>query len=137
MGDRLLTQLLIEMDGLRVHASANVVVIAATNRPDILDPALIRPGRLDRLIYIPLPDERTRRQILLVQKRKMKSFTEEDISTMAQQTAGYSGAELVALCQTAGILAMEENPLLATRVRMHTVCRYKVASCQLDGKETL
>lgn len=114
VGDRLLTQLLIEMDGLESNnpdPKSIVFIIAATNRPDILDPALVRPGRLDKLIYIPLPDFETRKKILEIQKRKMNnSWRDVSIDILAEKTKKYSGAELVELCQIAGMIAMHRNP---------------------------
>ena len=133
--DRLLTQLLIEMDGLDNLTGVSqkcpgvekvssvlpsVIIIAATNRPDILDPALIRPGRLDRLIYIPLPDTQTRRKILHIQRAKMKSCWEEGdgfMDRLVERTKGYSGAELVELCQISGMMAMEQDPVKASSIK--------------------
>ncbi|WBW70734.1 ribosome biogenesis factor recycling AAA family ATPase [Schizosaccharomyces osmophilus] len=106
-GDRVVTALLNEMDG--IEALKNVLVLAATNRPDVIDPALMRPGRLDRLFYVGPPNFEARRQILLIQTRQMK-FTEGiDLEDIALRTEGCSGAEIVALCQDAGLVAMHEN----------------------------
>jgi SpoVK/Ycf46/Vps4 family AAA+-type ATPase len=125
VSERLLTQLLIEMDGLDQHASSindplpTVIVIAATNRPDILDPALLRPGRLDRLIYIPLPDPDTRSKILCIQRDRVMRGSWEDVSIkqIVDLTRGYSGAELVELCQVAGTFAMKQDPKNAQRIK--------------------
>ena len=105
VGDRLLAQLLTEIDG--VEALKSVTILAATNRPDMIDKALLRPGRLDRLIYVPLPDKLTRRRILEIQKYKMPINC--DTESLADKLKGYSGAEIVALCNEAALKALEEN----------------------------
>lgn len=128
-GDRLLTQLLIELDGITsvkqsavddVITDQRIIFIAATNRPDILDPALLRPGRLDRHIYIRMPDYDARVSILRLTGRQMNSFHEDvDLLQLALLTDGYSGAELVQVCQHAAMLAMIENPETAELVYQH------------------
>lgn len=107
-GDRVLTSLLNEMDG--IEALNEVVVLAATNRPDVIDSALMRPGRLDRLIYVNPPDLDARRQILLIQFSKMAIDESVDLDKLALQTEGFSGAEIVNICQEAGLLAMNDDP---------------------------
>lgn len=107
-GDRVLTSLLNEMDG--IESLQNVVVLAATNRPEIIDPALMRPGRLDRHIYVKPPGFEARRQILLIQFSKMAIDDSVDLDELAKKTDGFSGAEIVSLCQEAGLLAMNEDP---------------------------
>jgi len=99
--------LLTEMDGL--ERLEGVVVIAATNRPDILDPALLRPGRFDRLIYVPPPDERARLEILKVHTRRMPLAEDVDLAEIAKRTEGYTGADLEVLVREAGLLALREN----------------------------
>ncbi|ANB12581.1 AAA family ATPase AFG2 [Sugiyamaella lignohabitans] len=106
-GDRVLTSLLNEMDG--IEALKDVIIIAATNVPDIIDTALMRPGRLDRLIYVGPPDLDARLKILAIRFNKMKIATDVDIEKIAKSTDGCSGAEVVALCQEAGIQAMNED----------------------------
>ncbi|KAJ3088240.1 AAA ATPase cdc48 [Quaeritorhiza haematococci] len=106
-GDRVLNQLLTEMDGM--NAKKNVFVIGATNRPDQIDPALLRPGRLDQLIYIPLPDEASRRQILKATLRKSPVSKTVDLDFMAKSTHGFSGADLTEICQRACKLAIRES----------------------------
>ena len=104
--DRLVSQLLTEMDGLLpLH---NVVVIAATNRPDILDPALLRPGRFDRFLYVPPPDKPAREQILKIHTRNMPLADDVDLSKLAEMTEGYTGADLASLCNEAALLAIRE-----------------------------
>ncbi|KAG0002742.1 AAA ATPase cdc48 [Entomortierella chlamydospora] len=106
-GDRVLNQILTEMDGM--NAKKNVFVIGATNRPDQIDGALLRPGRLDQLIYIPLPDEASRLAVLKSTLRKSPVSTEIDLSFIAKTTHGFSGADLTEICQRACKLAIREN----------------------------
>ncbi|KAG0068938.1 AAA ATPase cdc48, partial [Linnemannia elongata] len=106
-GDRVLNQILTEMDGM--NAKKNVFVIGATNRPDQIDGALLRPGRLDQLIYIPLPDEASRLAVLKSTLRKSPISTEIDLTHIAKATHGFSGADLTEICQRACKLAIREN----------------------------
>lgn len=106
-GDRVLNQILTEMDGM--NAKKNVFVIGATNRPDQIDPALLRPGRLDQLIYIPLPDEGSRLSVLRATLRKSPVATDVDLVYMAKATKGFSGADLTEICQRACKLAIRES----------------------------
>ncbi|CAO3636221.1 unnamed protein product [Cunninghamella blakesleeana] len=106
-GDRVLNQILTEMDGM--NAKKNVFVIGATNRPDQIDPALLRPGRLDQLIYIPLPDDASRLSILKAQLRKSPVAADVDLNLMAKHTNGFSGADLSEICQRAAKLAIRED----------------------------
>merc|ERR1712241_292972 len=105
--DRVINQVLTEMDGM--GAKKNVFIIGATNRPDIIDPAILRPGRLDQLIYIPLPDEASRSSILKSNLRKTPVAKSVDMSYMAKVTKGFSGADLTEICQRAVKLAIREN----------------------------
>ncbi|KAG8087229.1 hypothetical protein GUJ93_ZPchr0010g7830 [Zizania palustris] len=104
--DRVLNQLLTEMDG--INAKKTVFVIGATNRPDIIDPALLRPGRLDQLIYIPLPDMLSRLQIFKANLRKAPVSRLVKLSAMAASTVGFSGADIKEICQRACKLAVRE-----------------------------
>ncbi|MCO5590256.1 hypothetical protein L7F22_044225 [Adiantum nelumboides] len=106
-GDRLITTLLNEMDG--VEQLSNVIVIAATNRPDVLDAALLRPGRLDRLLYVGPPDIEARKQILSIRTRDMALAKDVNLGLIADLTHGCSGAEVVSICNDAGLRAMNEN----------------------------
>lgn len=106
-GDRVLNQILTEMDGM--NAKKNVFVIGATNRPDQIDPALLRPGRLDQLIYIPLPDEVSRLSILTANLRKSPVASDVDLNFLAKNTHGFSGADLAEICQRAAKLAIRED----------------------------
>ncbi|KAL7565056.1 hypothetical protein ACA910_005070 [Epithemia clementina (nom. ined.)] len=114
-GDRVINQILTEIDG--VGARKNVFVIGATNRPDILDPAVIRPGRLDQLIYIPLPDLKSRIAIFKAQLRKAPVDPAVDIEVLARSTQGFSGADIAEICTTASKLAIREA-ILATEERL-------------------
>jgi len=104
--ERVVSQLLTEMDGL--EKLEGVVVIGATNRPDILDPALLRPGRFDRLVYVPPPDRAARLEILKVHTRRMPLAEDVDLERIADATEGYTGSDLAALCREAAILALRE-----------------------------
>merc|ERR1712228_265419 len=95
--DRVINQILTEMDGM--GSKKNVFIIGATNRPDIIDPAILRPGRLDQLIYIPLPDEGSRMAILKSNLRKSPVGKEVDLPFLARMTKGFSGADLTEICQ--------------------------------------
>jgi transitional endoplasmic reticulum ATPase len=106
-GDRVLNQILTEMDGM--NAKKNVFIIGATNRPDQIDPALLRPGRLDQLIYIPLPDEKSRLSILSAALRKSPVAPDVDLPFLAKNTHGFSGADLTEICQRAAKLAIRES----------------------------
>lgn len=105
--EQTLNQILAEMDGF--DTSANVIVMAATNRPDILDPALLRPGRFDRHIVIDLPDIKGRKAILEVHARGKPLAKDVDLETLAKQTPGFSGADLANLINEAAILAARRN----------------------------
>merc|ERR1719245_2417626 len=105
--DRVMNQLLTEMDG--VGAKKNVFIIGATNRPDIIDTALMRPGRLDQLIYIPMPDYESRLSILRATLRKSPVSKEVDLSYLASQTDKFTGADLTEICQSACKLAIREE----------------------------
>ncbi|MEM2963235.1 MAG: CDC48 family AAA ATPase [Candidatus Anstonellales archaeon] len=99
--------LLTEMDGLT--NLKNVVVLAATNRPDILDPALLRAGRFDRIIEIPAPDEKTRLEIFRVHTRKMPLAKDVNLEELAKKTDGYTGADIENICREAGMEALRAN----------------------------
>ena len=104
--ERVISQLLTEMDG--IEELRGVVVIAATNRPDIVDPALLRPGRFDKLLYVPPPDLEARKEILKIHTRKKPLADDVDLDDIAKRTEGYTGADLEALCNTAVMLAIRE-----------------------------
>jgi len=108
--EQTLNQLLVEMDGF--EGSEGVIVIAATNRPDVLDPALLRPGRFDRQVVVPLPDIRGREQILKVHMRKVPLADGVEASTLARGTPGFSGADLANLVNEAALFAARANKRL-------------------------
>lgn len=103
---RVLSQLLQEMDGLQTREG--VVVLAATNRPDCIDVALLRPGRFDRLLYVPPPSEEEREAIFFVHTRKMP-VDDVDMALLASKTNGYTGADIAAICREAAMSALEES----------------------------
>jgi AAA family ATPase len=131
VADRVLSQLLHELDG--IDPLVNVIVVAATNRPDILDKALLRPGRLDRLLYVGLPDplyvsfsfppllavamsladrvahHRARKAIVEMHLRKVPHADDVNVETIVDRTNGYSGAEVTAVCREASLFALDEN----------------------------
>jgi cell division protease FtsH len=105
--EQTLNQMLVEMDGFETNLG--VIVVAATNRPDILDAALLRPGRFDRQVYVTLPDIRGREQILNVHMRKIPLGTDVNASVIARGTPGMSGADLANLCNEAALMAARRN----------------------------
>ena len=108
--EQTLNQLLVEMDGFEGHAG--IIVIAATNRPDILDPALLRPGRFDRQVVVPLPDIRGREEILKVHMRKVPMSGDVKADIIARGTPGFSGADLANLVNEAALFAARTNKRL-------------------------
>ena len=104
--ERVVSQLLTELDGL--EEVKDVVVIAATNRPDMVDPALLRAGRIERHIYIPPPDKKAREEIFKIHLRGKPLDKDVDIEELAKKTEGYSGADIEAICREAGMLAIRE-----------------------------
>jgi transitional endoplasmic reticulum ATPase len=105
--ERLISQLLTELDGLEILT--NVVVIAATNRPDIIDPALLRPGRFDRLLYVPPPDKDSRLQIIKIHTKKKPLAENISMDQLASETEGYTGADIASLSSAAVMLALREH----------------------------
>lgn len=106
VSERVISQLLTEMDGL--ISLQNVLVVAATNRPDIIDPAVLRPGRFDRIIYVPAPDEKARLGILKIHTKGIP-LKDVELADLAKITAGYSGADLEALCREAALSALRKD----------------------------
>src|SRR5881296_3077355 len=105
--EHVISQLLTEMDG--IEALVNVVVIGASNRPDMIDPAILRPGRFDRLIFVPAPDHATRMQILKIHCTNMPLSQDVDLDHVASQTGGYSGADLEAVVREAGLVSLRRD----------------------------
>ena len=105
--EQTLNQLLVEMDGF--DATHEVIILAATNRPDVLDPALLRPGRFDRQVNVALPDRRGREGILQIHSRPLNLASDVDLGTLARSTTGLSGADLANLCNEAALVAASKN----------------------------
>ena len=114
--DRIVNQLLTEMDG--ISELRDVVIIAATNRPDIIDPSLLRPGRFDRILYVPPPDKEARKEIFKVHLKGVPLDKDVDLDKLAEMTENYSGADIMALVREAVYKALEENGMKPTRVKM-------------------
>lgn len=106
VSERVVSQLLTEIDG--VEKLKDVVIVGATNRLDLIDPALLRPGRLEKILYVPPPDEKGREEILKIHTRKMP-LKGVNLKELAKKTEGFTGADLAALCREAGLLAIREN----------------------------
>ena len=108
VNENVLNQMLAEMDG--IENLTNVIIIGATNRPDMLDSALLRPGRFDRIVYVPVPEKEGRLQILEIHTKNMPIKDKKKLmEKMAQETEGYTGADLESLCREAGMLALRES----------------------------
>jgi transitional endoplasmic reticulum ATPase len=105
--ERVISQFLTEMDGL--EELRNVVIIAATNRPDIVDPALLRPGRFDRMLLVPPPDLEARRQIFRIHTKKTPLGEDVKLDDLAKKTEGYTGADIASICNTAVMLSIKEH----------------------------
>ncbi len=105
--ERVISQLLTELDGL--EKLENVVVIAATNRPDLIDPALLRPGRFDRLVLVPAPDKKARLEIFKIHTRGMPLAKGVDLEALAAETEGYAGSDIAALCREAAMLVLRKD----------------------------
>ena len=115
--ERVVNTLLAEMDGIEEMQS--VVVIGATNRPNLIDPALLRPGRLDELIYVPLPDAAGRELILAIQTREMPLDEGVDLAALARRTERFTGADLEDLSRRAGMIALRESMEAKTITMAH------------------
>jgi len=107
VGERVVDQILTEMDGL--EELSNVIVIGATNRPDIVDPSLLRPGRFDRKILVPAPDKKAKLEILKVHTKNMPLAEDVDLEYIAEKTENFSGADLEGLVREAAMIALREN----------------------------
>ena len=129
--ERAVDMLLTSMDG--VESLDNVTVMAATNRPDMIDPALLRPGRFDKLVFIGKPDLESRLRILEVHTRNMPLMS-VDLLTIAEKTEGYVGADLEALCREAAMTAFRENPNVQYINEKHFNTALKVVKPSVDAK---
>lgn len=116
------------MDGMSVKKT--VFIIGATNRPDIIDPALLRPGRLDQLIYIPLPDEASRLQIFKACLRKSPISKEVNLAALARHTRGFSGADITEICQRACKYAIRENIEKVTHLLLVSITLWISDACR-------
>ena len=105
--ERVISQLLTEIDG--IEPLQEVIILAATNRPDILDPAVLRPGRLDRMIYVPEPNEEGRYQIFKIHTKNMPLAEDVDLRELARLTKGYSGADIESVCREAALIALRRD----------------------------
>ena len=114
--ERMVNQLLTELDG--VESLNDVVFIAATNRPDLIDPALLRPGRIDKLVMVPAPDEEAREKILKVHTKNMKLDKSVSIKELASKTKGFSGADLEGLVREAAMLVLSKNNMKPAPIEM-------------------
>jgi transitional endoplasmic reticulum ATPase len=114
--ERMVNQLLTELDGVEVLN--DVVFIAATNRPDLIDPALLRPGRIDKLIIVPAPDEEAREAILKVHTKNMKLSKDVSLKELAAKTKGFSGADLEGLVREAALLVLQKNGMKPDMITM-------------------
>ena len=115
-GERMVNQLLTELDGVEVLN--DVVFIAATNRPDLIDPALLRPGRIDKLIIVPAPDEEAREAILKVHTKNMKLDKSVSLKEISEKTKGFSGADLEGLVREAALLVLQNNNMKPDLIKM-------------------
>ncbi len=121
VSEKVLSQFLTELDGLEVKK--DIIVIAATNRPDILDPALIRPGRIDRILLVPAPNEDGREKILKIFTKDMPLAANIDLNKLNKKLDGFTGADVETLCREAGMIALREN----LRARKITEEHFKMA----------
>ena len=128
--ERIVNQLLTSLDGIEVLQG--VVVLAATNRPDIIDPGLLRAGRFDKIIYIPPPDAESRLKILQVHTKEMPLAKDVNLKEIAQKTDGYVGADLENLCREAGMVAYRENPDATEVAQKHFVSALKIIRPSVD-----
>ncbi len=134
VAERVVDTLLTEMDGLR--SLKNVVVIAATNRPDILDPALLRSGRFDKMIEIPVPDRAARHAILEIHTKKMP-LERVDLKEMAEGTEGFTGADLENLVREAGMIAIRDNVKKVTQLHFERALKTIIPSVKKDDLESM
>ncbi|MBE3520361.1 MAG: AAA family ATPase [Firmicutes bacterium] len=118
--DQTLNQLLVEMDGLTSGDGVTILVIGATNRPDLLDPAIERPGRFDRIVRVDLPDKEGRREILALHLRNKPLAPDVDLEELAKQTFGFSGAHLESLANEAAIAALRDGSTVITRAHLES-----------------
>ncbi len=131
--EQVVNQLLVEMDGL--EDLKDVVVIAGTNRPDIIDTALLRPGRFDKMVYIPPPDVKAREQIFKVHMKKMPLEEDVSVESLAEKTDGFSGADIEAVCREAAMSALRKDIDSKKLKNSHFLNAIKKIGPSLDKKE--
>lgn len=134
--DQTLNQLLTEMDGIETARDVRLLVIAATNRPDMLDAALMRPGRFDRHIYVDLPDKQAREHILRLHLKNKPLASEVDITQIARETFGFSGAELESLANEAAIYALRQQSDVITSAHLAEAIDKVIMGERADRKPT-
>ena len=134
VADRVLTTLLTEMDG--VEHRNDVIVVAATNRPDMIDKAFLRPGRIDRILHVPLPDPAARREIFEINFRKMPIDSDVDVEKLIEKTELFSGAELCALCREAALAALDSDINATTVASEHFAVAFKSVIPQTSEEMT-
>jgi transitional endoplasmic reticulum ATPase len=134
VSEKVLSQFLTELDGLEVKK--DIIVIAATNRPDILDPALIRPGRIDRILLVPAPDEKGREKILQIFTKNMPLTNDFDVLSLNKKLTGYSGADIETLCREAGMIALRENMRARKISKEHFKLAMEVLNPSINPKIT-
>ena len=130
--ERVLSQILTEMDDA---GSAGVIVVGITNRPDLIDTSLLRPGRLDQIVYVGPPDDKARLEILRITARPMPLAAEIDLEGIAQSTKNFSGADLVALCREAGVLALQNKSDLISSANFANALRLVRPSITKDVED--
>jgi len=130
--ERVLSQILTEMDDA---GSAGVIVVGITNRPDLIDTSLLRPGRLDQIVYIGPPDEKARLEILRITSQSMPLAADIDLESIAQSTKNFSGADLVALCREAGVLALQRRSDVISSANFANAIRLVRPSITKDVEE--
>jgi len=135
--DQTLNQLLVEMDGINSDDDASLLVIAATNRVDLLDPALLRPGRFDRVIRVDLPDKDGRMKILQIHTRNKPLADDVDLEVIAQETYGFSGAHLESLANEAAILALRSSESKIRMAHFREAIEKVIMGEKIDRKPSL
>lgn len=116
VSERVVNQLLTELDG--IEDIKDVVFIAATNRPDLIDPGLLRPGRIDKIVEVPTPDEKAREEIFKVHVKNVPLEKNVNLKVLAEKTKGYSGADIAGLVREAVVVALKENKMKPKPVSM-------------------
>ncbi len=132
--EKVVNQLLTELDGLQ--ELTDVVIIASTNRPDILDPALLRPGRFDKIIFVPPPDLESRKKIFEVHTRNMPLAKNVDLNKLAEMTEGFSGADIKAVCYEAGMIALRKDMSASKITKNHFLKAIKEVGPSITKEQT-